>query len=173
MVVVAPLSLLAYGILRWVDGLDGDRRGGAAWNVGHLFFLLSVVLFAVLADVLVRLSPWRVVALVAAGATWVGAACMGWVIVGDLSADFRAEWSLPHVLEVAGPPLFAIGLVALLVLQVVAGRVPVWSPVLFFLGFVAISVELDLLPPAALLITAATLPLVRVVGPGTGEVARA
>jgi len=127
----------------------------------------------VLGGVLVRLSPLRVIALVAAGALWVGTALTGWVIVGDLSADFRAEWSLPHVLEVAGVPLFAIGWVALLVLQVVAGRVPVWSPVLFFLGFVAIGVELDLLPPAALLITAATLPLARVVGARTGEVARA
>lgn len=49
----------------------------------------------------------------------------------------------------------------LLVLRVVARRLPSWSPVLVLLGFVSIAVNLDLLPLGALLILAGLLPLWR------------
>jgi hypothetical protein len=52
----------------------------------------------------------------------VGAACFLWVIAGDLSAAFRDAAPLPGVLEAAGPALFQVGLLSLLVLLVVARR---------------------------------------------------
>ncbi len=40
-------------------------------------------------------------------------------------------------------------------------RLPLWSPIPFLAGYVSISVQLDLLPFAALMILAACLPLAR------------
>ncbi|MGA5302583.1 hypothetical protein ACPCHT_21830 [Nucisporomicrobium flavum] len=162
--VTAPALMVAYGILRWIDGLDGHRKGGPAWNVGHVAFFLAIVLFAVLAGSLRRSvvadAPGRrVLAGVATGAVMVGAACFLWVIAGDLSAAFRDAAPLPGVLEAAGPALFQVGLLSLLVLLVVARRLPVWSPVLVLAGFAGIAVSLDLLPVASLVVAAGLAPL--------------
>jgi hypothetical protein len=168
MAFAAPLLLLAYGVLRWLDGLDGNHdHDGPAWNAGHLAFFGSIVLFVVIAVALARRTRMgRRIAAVAAAAVAVGAGCFLWVITGDLSERFQHRWPLPDALQIAGPLLFVLGMVVLLSLQVAAGRVPVWSPVLFFAGYLAISVNLDLLPPAALVILAATVPLGR---PGSGS----
>jgi len=156
----APILLLLYGILRWIDGLDGHRKGGPAWTLGHLAFFGSMVLFAALAVVLFRRATMaRLIARVAVVAAVSGSALMLWVIAGDLSASFRDRWPLPGVLQTVGPILFVLGLVALLSIQVAADRLPVWSPILFFLGYTAISINLDLLPLAALLILGAAVPL--------------
>jgi hypothetical protein len=157
--------MVAYGILRWIDGLDGHRKGGPAWNVGHVAFFAAIVLFAVLAVGLRRSvvadAPGRgMLAGVAAGAVLVGAACFLWVIAGDLSGAFRDAAPLPGVLAAAGPALFQAGLLTLLVLLVVARRLPVWSPVLVLVGFVGIAASLDLLPVASLAVAAGLAPLV-------------
>ncbi|GAA3079399.1 hypothetical protein [Streptosporangium carneum] len=34
--VAASLLVLAYGVIRILDGLDGSRGSGLAWTVGHL-----------------------------------------------------------------------------------------------------------------------------------------
>jgi len=166
MTVTAPLLLLAYGVCRWIDGWDGDRGGGPAWNIGHVCFLLSVLLFAGLAAGLAaglrrRAADRNGLAIGAVVAVVAGAACFVWVIIGDLSDAFRDAAPLPDPLKAIGPPLFTAGLLVLLALEVTAGRLRWWSPVLFFLGFVATSVDLDLLPPGAVLITVAVLPLLR------------
>ncbi|GAA2657021.1 hypothetical protein GCM10010436_87950 [Paractinoplanes durhamensis] len=159
----APLLMLVYGVLRWMDGLDGHRdKSGPAWRVGHVAFFAAMVLFAVMAVALARrASRGRRVAAVAAAASVFGAGCFCWVIAGDLSADFGDRWPLPDALQIAGPVLFLVGLVVLLSLEVAAGRVPVWSPVLLFVGYAAITVSLDLLPLSALVILAAMAPLWR------------
>jgi hypothetical protein len=158
----APLALLAYGVLRWIDGLDGHRKDGLAWDLGHLCFFASMVLFGLLAVMLCRRVPaGRPLAHLAAGSALTGVACMLWVITGDLSEGFRRSLPLPEPLRVAGPALFVLGMVVLLSLRVAAGRMPVWSPVLFFAGYAAITIDLDLLPFAALVILAAVAPLAR------------
>lgn len=172
MTVAAPLLLLAYGICRWFDGRDGDRGDGWAWNVGHVCFLLSVLLFTVLAVTLRRVSNHRAVATAALVAVVTGAACFTWVIIGDLFDAFRREWPLPDPLGAIGPSLFTLGMLTLLVSEVVARRLAWWSPVLFLLGFVAISVDLDWLPVAAVLITSATVPLARPVAAAPSRVTR-
>ncbi|MCU7727581.1 hypothetical protein ODJ79_28010 [Actinoplanes sp. KI2] len=163
MAFAAPLFLLAYGVLRWIDGRDGHHhKGSLAWNVGHLAFLASMVTFALLAVALYRRATLgRRTALVAAAVAVFGAGGMIWVIIGDLSRSFAATYPLPDVLQPIVPIGFVLGMIGLLSLQVAAGRVPVWSPMLFFAGYTAISINLDLLPLAALLILGAMWPLAR------------
>ncbi|MCY1143698.1 hypothetical protein OWR29_37330 [Actinoplanes sp. Pm04-4] len=155
---LAPLFLLAYGIARWIDGWDGDRHNGPAWDIGHVAFFIGMALFGILAVQLRGMVPARRrgVATAAAVAAVLGVASFLWVIVGDLYGDFPplAEW-----LEMIGPALFGLGLLTLLGLLAAARRVPLWSPVLFLAGYVSISVRLDLLPYAAAVILMACLPL--------------
>lgn len=160
----APALMLVYGLLRVVDGLDGDRHNGPAWDVGHVAFFAAIVLFAVLAVALRGLdrpagTAPRVLVEAATVATLFGAGCFLWVITGDLSEGFRSAAPLPEALELAGPALFQIGLLILLVRLVLARRLPVWSPVAMLVGFAAIGVNLDLLPLGAALVVLALLPL--------------
>jgi hypothetical protein len=158
--VLAPLFLLTYGILRWIDGWDGDRGGGPAWNIGHVAFFIGMVLFAVLAfQIRATLPTRRTLATIAAAATAFGAACFCWVIIGDLSRWFHDNLPLPGFLNPLGPALFGLGMLTLLGLLVANGRLPRWSPILFLAGYVSISVQLDLLPFAAAMILVAFLPL--------------
>ncbi|SNY41386.1 hypothetical protein [Paractinoplanes atraurantiacus] len=170
MAVVAPLLMLCYGLLRWVDGWDGDRGNGPAWDVGHVAFFAAMVLFAVLAVqmrglvVARRPAPGRAVSTVAstaAGAAVFGVGCFLWVIIGDLFDSFRESVPLPDALETTGPALFGLGVVVLMGLLAGARRLPWWSPALFLAGFLAIPVDLDLLPFAAATILIAFLPLAR------------
>jgi len=160
----APALMLVYGLLRVVDGLDGDRHNGPAWDLGHLAFFVAIVLFAVLAVALRGLDrpaapASRVLVEAATVAVLFGAGCFLWVITGDLSEDFRSAAPLPEPLELIGPALFQVGLLVLLVRLVLARRLPVWSPVLALVGFAAIGINLDLLPLGAALVLAALLPL--------------
>jgi hypothetical protein len=158
--IAAPALMLGYGVLRWIDGLDGSRHNGPAWTIGHTMFFVAMVLYAVQAYGLARLARDRAaIAVPALVASVVGAACFLWVIVGDLFSGF--DHPLPSWLENIGPAFFVIGMVTLLVLQSVARRLPYWSPAVFLVGFVAVSVDLDLLPFAAALILIASVPVAR------------
>jgi uncharacterized membrane protein YhhN len=149
-----PLFLLAYGLLRLVDGLDGSHGPGWAWNIGHACFLVAFLLFAALA--------WRlrgVSALAATGAL-AGSAAFVWVILGDLFDELPG---LPDPAMIAGPLLFQLGMLALLTVLAVRHDVPAWSPVMVLAGFVLFMVDLDLLPLGALLLLGgmAAIPLAR------------
>ncbi|WP_091601615.1 hypothetical protein [Micromonospora mirobrigensis] len=165
--VTASLLLLAYGLLRLLDGLDGHRdKDGWAWNLGHTLFLLGVVLFgflmvglrAVLRDGSRRR---RTLADVATVAGLVGAVGFGWVILGDLFAGFADAVDTPDLVLFGGPLLFELGLLTLLTLAATARPrlLPAWAPVLVLAGFVAIAVNLDLLPIGAALVLAGLLPI--------------
>ncbi|GAA2455463.1 hypothetical protein GCM10010191_88350 [Actinomadura vinacea] len=41
----APACMLAYGVARLLDGLDGQHGPGPAWTIGHVFFLAALLLF--------------------------------------------------------------------------------------------------------------------------------
>jgi hypothetical protein len=155
--VAAPFLLLTYGVLRLIDGRDGDQGSGFWWNTGHLAFLLGMLVFAALAVGLRSLAPDRV-ADVATVTVLVGTVAFVWVILGDLFPRFDDAVPVPD-LVMSGPILFQVGLLALLVRLVVRRLLPVWSPVLVLLGFVPIAVNLDLLPLGALLILAGLSPL--------------
>ena len=153
----APALMLFYGVTRFFDGLDGDRGNSWLWDAGHVAFFIAIVLFAVLGEALRRADP-GVLATVAQAATVFGALCFLWVITGDIFAGWP---ELPSALQVVGPIFFQLGLLTLLVRETAARRVPFWSPLLVFAGFVAIPISLDLLPLAAILVGAGLLPLAR------------
>ncbi len=159
---LAPILLFTYGVLRFIDGLDGRRKNGPAWDVGHVCFFIAIVLFVVLAAGVWRAvrpsgGAHRYVADIALVATVFGAAIFLWVITGDLFASFP---SLPDILQI-GPAFFQVGTLVLLIQRVLGRRLPVWSPVLVGLGFVAIAVNLDLIPVGAILVLVGLLPVAR------------
>ncbi|GIF78056.1 hypothetical protein [Asanoa siamensis] len=168
----APLLMLFYGIARYVDGLDGDRGNGVAWDVGHTAFFVAFVLFAVLAVHLHRVVPVRARwqrhlrdgALVAA---LVGAAAFLWVTFTDLFP--AVPTGLPDAAMIGLPVLFQVGMLTLLGQLVAARRLPVWSPLVMVFGFVLIAVNLDLLPFGSVVILCGLAPLatgsLRPVGP--------
>ncbi|MET9383983.1 hypothetical protein ABZY09_23605 [Streptomyces sp. NPDC002928] len=164
--VLIPLLLLSYGVLRLIDGMDGDHGPGLAWNLGHTFFLAAFLLLGTLVVVLHRQVPgttprMRTAANIAAVAGLAGAACFIWVILGDLSPALADAAPLPAPLELAGPLAFQGGLLTLLTMlaTVRPRRLPAWTPVLTFVSFALITVNLDLLPLAALTLLAALAPL--------------
>ena len=57
-----------------------------------------------------------------------------------------------------GPLLYQVGSIVLLGLFVAARRLPVWSPALVFIGFLAIGVNLDLIPVGAILVALGLAP---------------
>jgi hypothetical protein len=159
---VAPTLLLLYGLLRLIDGLDGDHGPALAWNLGHTLFFIAFVLFGVLIVGLRRLVPatmgrTRTIATLATVAGLFGVVCFLWVILGDLFAGFRAAAPLPDAVEMIGPLLFQLGVLTLLIMLAAARprRLPVWSSLLVFVGFLLFAVNLDLIPIGALLVLAA------------------
>ena len=175
----APLLLFAYGIVRLIDGADGNHGPGPAWTIGHLLFLAGFLLYAAVLVGLRRLiARRRGVATVAVVAGLVGVVAFVRVIVIDLIVGIRAadpaamdrmgdeydRWpgnlGIYDTFYQIGPVLFLIGLLALAILLTVARKLPVWSPVLLVLGFVLITINLDLMPLGAAALLIAVLPLV-------------
>ena len=180
----APALLVAYGIVRLIDGIDGSHGPGLAWTVGHMFMLLGFLLYAVVLvhlRGLVRRPRW--LASIAMTAGLIGVLAFVRVIVIDLIVGFRAadrpemsrigdeynRWpgnlGIYDLAYTIGPVLFLLGLLTLAILLVRAHRLPVWSPVLLVLGFVVITVNLDLMPLGGALLLAAIVPLTRTVRP--------
>jgi hypothetical protein len=164
--VAAPVLLFMYGVLRLIDGMDGRHGPGLAWNVGHTLFFVAMVLFGFLIlgmRQLVAAGRARRPADAATVAGLAGVACFLWVILGDLLPDFGDAVAVPDPVRLAGPLLFQLGLLVLLVV-LAAGhprRVPVWSPLLVFAGFASFAVDLDLIPVGAALVLAGLVPLAR------------
>ncbi|MER7702778.1 hypothetical protein ABTX81_07760 [Kitasatospora sp. NPDC097605] len=160
-VVAAPVLMALYGGIRL---LDGSREPGPGWLIGHALMLLGLLLFG---PVLAALGRGRGMwARAAAGVAFAGlAASLGQIgidlYVGAVAVDkadqhrlFDVVQSRPGVLPVfysAGPMLFYVGLLALLVAASVgAGRVlRWWSPALMFAGTVLTAVDLAFVPVAA------------------------
>ena len=161
-----PVLLLLYGVLRLIDGLDGDHGPGFAWNLGHALFFIAFVLLGILIAGLWKLVPAattgkRIVAGVAMLLGMLGVGCFLWVILGDLFAGFRDAAPLPDALEMIGPLLFQVGALVLLIMLATARPrlLPIWSPPLVLVGFLLFAVNLDLIPVGALLVLAGLAPL--------------
>ncbi|MEV6348202.1 hypothetical protein [Actinoplanes sp. NPDC051851] len=147
-----PVLLLFYGVLRLL--------GGVFTNLGHLAFLVGLLVFALLVTGLRALVPpgSRRLATIAAGAALAGLALLCAAILADLPFDLRET---PGVPETAGLTLFPVGALTLFGLLVAARRLPAWTPLLFGAGIALSLLELALLPAGALLILLALGPLRR------------
>lgn len=174
--VAAPLLVLAYGLLRLVDGLDGSRGPGPAWTAGHLAFLGALALFT-----LIFREMWRMLgrgplatATMVAGFAGVAAASAQFAIdiaVGFIAADhdamtplFAQVKAVPGVsLAVydAGPFLFFIAQFALVVQLAARRLVALWTPVLVLLDLTLPLVSKDLIPVGALFLLVSFWPLAR------------
>jgi hypothetical protein len=185
----APAFVLAYGVVRLAGGVDGRDGPGLAWTAGHALFLVGLVLFSGVLFGLRRQVPattggHRLTANVAIVVAGVGLVAFVRVAIIDLVVGLRAAdhaamsklfgqlddfpGVLPGGFYAVGPLLFEIGLLALLVQLAVIRprRLPVSSPVLFFLGVVLIGINLDLLPLAAVLFWLALAPAALANRPG-------
>ncbi|GAA3830861.1 hypothetical protein GCM10022226_59670 [Sphaerisporangium flaviroseum] len=169
--VAAPLFLLAYGVIRLLDGLDGSRGPGVAWTTGHAAFLIGTSLFGVVILGLYRTVADRVTGLrLTAGASTViallGTCATAGQVVIDLVVGLRAA-DRPEMNELfqqvqayagvkaafytVGPVLFYVGLLGLVVMHAVASprKGGVWGPVAIVLGTALMAVDLDLIPVGA------------------------
>ncbi|MFI6514280.1 hypothetical protein ACIBF1_01810 [Spirillospora sp. NPDC050679] len=167
---LAPALMLAYGAVRLIDGRDGQHGPGPAWTVGHLLFLGSLVLYGgVIAGLHGRIwAAGRGAARRAAAGVTAAVAAFGLLtfirvaiidIYVGLEAESPAEKSaladryadvpavLPQAVYEIGPVFFMLGLVALL-----AATGHRAASALIALGFVTITLNLDLLPVGAALI---------------------
>ena len=121
--------------------------------------LFAVVIVELRGLLLVTSPRQKTLTDVAAGAGLVGAAGFVWVILGDLFPRFADAVPPPDLVLLGGPALFELGLLTLLVRAAVVRLLPVWAPVLVLAGFVAIAVNLDLLPIGAALVFGGLFPL--------------
>jgi hypothetical protein len=174
--IAAPLLVLAYGVIRILDGLDGSRGPGLAWTTGHLAFMAALVLFVPVFWQMRRMAGGNALATASAAAGTVGVvALLGQfgidIVVGFMSADkeamgvlFDQVRSVPGVSIVvydAVPLLFFAGQLALVVQLAVLRRVRVWTPLLVLADLVLPFIEKDLIPLGALCLLVSFVPLAR------------
>ncbi|MFE5332280.1 hypothetical protein ACFRCG_38455 [Embleya sp. NPDC056575] len=186
---LAPALMGAYGVVRLVDGIDGQHGPGPAWTIGHLLFLGSLLLYGVVIAGLRRrildaggggrarrITADALTTVAAVGlAAFVRVAVVD-IVVGLKAADAAEKSALsdryadvpaviPQAFYEIGPVFFMLGLLALFVRYAVVGPrrglASAAAPVLVLVGFVAIMADLNLLPIGAALIWVALVPLNR------------
>ncbi|WP_126639156.1 hypothetical protein [Embleya hyalina] len=186
---LAPALMGAYGVVRLIDGIDGQHGPGPAWTVGHLLFLGSLLLYGVVIAGLRRrildtegggrarrITAGALTTVAAVGlAAFVRVAVVD-IVVGLKAADAAEKSALsdryadvpaviPQAFYEIGPVFFMLGLLALFVQYAVVGPrrglASAAAPVLVLVGFVAIMADLNLLPIGAALIWVALVPLTR------------
>ncbi|MEV4242633.1 hypothetical protein ACWDOR_21020 [Streptosporangium canum] len=184
--VAAPLLVLAYGVIRILDGLDGSRGPGLAWTTGHLAFIAALALFVPIFWEMRRMAGRGALSTVSAvmGSVGILAASAQFVIdivVGFLSADHAAMGVLFDRIQAVpgvslaiydgGPYLFYLGQLALVVQLAVIGRVKAWTPVLVLLDLVLPIVDRDFIPLGAIFLLVSFVPLARGIAPTAKPVA--
>jgi hypothetical protein len=154
----APLLMFGYGLFWLVDGLDGSHGPGFAWYAGHSLFFLSFLAYGALLLGLRQVTRGPA-AGVLTGIGLAGVAAFLWVIATDLVPALDDAVETPDLVMIAGPLLFEVGAVGLLILAVRRRLVPWWSPVVVTVGFLPIAVSLNMLSVAAAIILAGLWPL--------------
>jgi len=174
--VVAPALMIVYGLVRLLDGLDGQYGPGLLWTLGHLAFLVALFLFGFVVFAARRMIGGGMVATIATVVGVAGLVCsiaqIGIDIVVGLAADDKAAMrqmfgevqDVPGVALAVygpGPALFYVGLLTLFVHLAVVRAVAPWAPVALLLAIGLAVASLDLLPVAGLLILVALMALAR------------
>lgn len=177
---VAPVLVLGYGSVRLLGG--PDHPPGPVWTVSHLMFLGAFVAFGLALPGVCALVGRGLGARLAANV--VGALAGLGVLAGigqtviDLGAGWRAtdrpgmnvfydkvygNEFLAVAFQEFGPILFFVGLPVLVILLGVLRprRLRAYAPVVVTVGMILPSVDLDLLPVAALLMGAGLVPFGR------------
>ncbi|WP_051468430.1 hypothetical protein [Actinomadura oligospora] len=177
----APLLISVYGLVRLLDGLDGQHGPGALWVLGHLAFLVSIALFVPVMLMLRRAASGRgagsraiatiatVVGLAGAAAAaaqigidvWVGSAAADRDEMARMFDDVKSVPGVEAIVYGPGPALFYLGLLALLIGCAAVRAIPAWTPAVALVGIVASLVSLDLLPLTGALVLVPLLPLWR------------
>ena len=150
-----PALLLVCGLLRWVDGRDGDLGSEPWWTVGHLALLGAIVAFVALVAVVRRMAVHRAGVTAALVAAAVGGAGMAVTVAGDISGWVDRSLDLPGPALDLLPVTFVLGVVGALAALAAARQVSWLEPALALAGFAAIVVDLDLLPVGAALLAGA------------------
>ncbi|MEU7860245.1 hypothetical protein [Nonomuraea sp. NPDC049141] len=172
--IAAPLLVLAYGVLRIVDGLDGVRGPGVAWTVGHLAFLGALTLFVPIFWEMRSMLGRSAVATttLVAGVVGIGCAAAQFtidIIVGFLAADHDAMSSMFEQVQAVpgvslavysvGPILFYVAQLAFAALLAGHRMVKVWVPVAVLAEIVLSVIDKNLIPVGAVLLLVSFLPL--------------
>ncbi len=159
----APLLMFGYGLFWLLDGQDGSHGPGFAWYAGHTLFFLSFLGYGALLLGLRRVTRGTPAAVLT-GVGLAGVAAFLWVIATDLVPALDGAVETPDLVMIAGPLLFEVGAVGLLILAVRRRLVPWWSPVVVTVGFLPIAASLSLLSVAAAIILAGLWPFARTAG---------
>jgi hypothetical protein len=174
--IAAPMLSLAYGVARFLDGLDGERGPGLAWTVGHLAFLAALVcfgkVFAEIRTILGRSTGSTVAAAIGfAGIGFAGAQFAIDVVLGLVCGDHDAMdvaygriQGVPGVQAAVydfGPLLFFVAQIALSVLLARGGKVRWWAPLLVVVDLMVPFTDKDLIPLGAVCLLISYWPLAR------------
>jgi hypothetical protein len=172
--VAAPLLTMAYGVIRILDGLDGERGPGLAWTTGHIAFVAALAMFVLTFVQMRRMAGRNTLSTVSATIGIIGILSLITqfvidMVVGFLSADhaamdvlFERIQAVPGVMFVVyvGVPLFFfVGQFALVAQLAVQRRVKVWTPFLVLLDYVVPNIDKDLMPLGALFLLISFIPL--------------
>ena len=162
--IAAPVLTFTYGVIRILDGLDGERGPGLAWTTGHLAFIAAMVMFLLVFGQLRRLAGRDTLSTVTSVVAAVGALALitqfGVDIVAGLLADDHAGMSEmtksvrsnPLVSLFAydlGPYLFYVGQLVLVAQLAVQRRIAVWTPLLVLVDLVMPQIDKNLIPVGA------------------------
>ncbi|WP_181957791.1 hypothetical protein, partial [Nonomuraea longispora] len=174
--VTAPLLVLAYGVIRIVDGFDGSRGPGPAWTIGHIAFLAALALFIVIFR-----DMWRILgrtrlatAQLAVGIAGIACAATQFLIdiaIGFMAADHAAMGPLfeqvqavpgaqPVIYDV-GPFLFYVAQLALVVHLAARRQVTLWTPALVTVDLALPLIDKDLMSVGAFFLLVSFWPLAR------------
>jgi hypothetical protein len=174
--IAAPLLVLAYGVIRILDGLDGSRGPGIAWTTGHLAFIAALVLFVPIFWRLRQMAGGAALATVSAVAGTAGIVALLAqfgidVVIGFVAADHDAMGPLFDQVQAvpgvhlavydAGPYLFYVAQLALVIHAAVRKEVKAWTPVLVLIDLMLPLIDKDLIPVGAVFLLVSFWPLAR------------
>jgi multisubunit Na+/H+ antiporter MnhB subunit len=168
--IAAPVLTFTYGVIRIIDGFDGERGPGPAWTIGHLVFIAAMVMFLLVFRHLHRLAGRDTLSTVTLVVAAVGAVALigqfGVDIVNGFLSDDHARMAeisrsvhknqlVALALYDVGPYLFYAGQFVLVVQLAVTRRIAGWTPFLLLVDLIMPLVDKDLIPigAAALLVS--------------------
>lgn len=174
--IAAPVLTFAYGVIRIIDGLDGERGPGLAWTTGHLAFLAALAFFVPVFLEMRQMLGRTTGASIMTGLGLAGILCV-WtqfaidIVIGFLADDhagmgtmFDQVQSVPGIQQAIydfGPLLFFIAQIGLVIQLAAARKLQWWAPLLVVVDLMLPFAEKDLIPVGAVLLLISYLPLIR------------